>query len=254
MKKFILSLTMIILTFVACAAFSACGDGDGEAGVAAESITFSETTIKFDSGATKELTYTVQPEDATVKIEISDSTVVKYENGTLTALTAGTATVKAYSSVDKSVYSECNVTVNMPSGYVLYTDANCKFAYPSSWTKNTVAGTTVAYASGAANVNLTTENKSNAYFSASASMFQSTIETTYKLLNYTVKFNSCTVDKNNYAGYTRVHVVYDYTLNGTRIYQEQMILNSGNKTCVLTVTGATATQTETIFSQFVGKN
>ena len=241
------------------------GDGgkDTPTEVKAESITLSETAVTLDSKGTQALTCTVVPQDAKVKTEISDKTVVKYENGTLTALTAGTATVKVYSEVDNSVYAECAVTVNAPEGYKVYTSADCKFVYPSSWSKTSVSGTIVAYASasGTSNVNLTAETKNNTYFTASSDKFKNVIISTYKSIGYTATFTNCTVDKTNYAGYERVHVVYDYSVSsgasnlGT-FHQEQMILNSGTKTYVLTVTYSANSydknQPDTIFSEFVG--
>ena len=254
-NKFIAVLALAVLTVVACFAFSACG-------VKAESITLSEETVVLDSGATQELVCTLQPENATVKVEISDKSVVKYENDTLTALTAGTATVKVVSTVDESVYAECAVTVKLPEGYSQYTSEDCKFAYPSSWSKYSATGAIVAYRnndSGSANVNLVSEKKNNAYFRASAETFKNAIKNSLSSA-YSINFTNCTVDKTTYAGYERVHVVYDYTISmgaiSNTLHQEQMILHSGDKTFVLTVTFTTSvyneTQASTIFSEFAG--
>ena len=251
--KYVLALSVAVLAVIACIGFTACNMG-----VAAESIAFNETEVMLESKGTHSLTYTVQPENATVKVKVSDETIVKYEEGTLTALTAGETTVIVYSTVDDTVYSECAVTVNTPSGYSAYTNRNCKFVYPSSWIRQTTPGTEVAYfdMNTSSNVNLTSEKKNNAYFNAKASDFQNTITTTYRLMGFSVTFTDCTVSKDKYLGYNRVHVVYDYSVSGLgSIHQEQMVLNSGDKTYVLTVTDNSSgaqNRIATIFSEFVG--
>ena len=255
LNKFIAVLALTVLAVAACFSLSACG-------VKAESITLSEEAVVLDSNATHELVCTLQPENATVKVEISDKSVVKYEDNTLTAMTAGTATVKVVSTVDESVYAECAVTVNLPEGYEQYTGDDCKFAYPSSWSKFTASGAIVAYrnnSSGSANVNLVSEKKNNTYFRASAETFKTAIKNSLSSA-YSVNFTNCTVEKTTHAGYDRVRVVYDYTLSmgaiSSVMHQEQMILHSGDKTFILTVTYTSSNydenQVNTIFSEFAG--
>lgn len=252
-KKCVSALALVVLTALMCTGLAACG-------VKAESITLSQSEVSLQSKGTQELTYTVQPENAKVKIEISDKTVVKYENNTLTALTAGEATVKVCAA-NGEVYGECAVTVSAPEGYTAYTYSGCKFVYPSSWKKSSAAGTAANFTgSGNSSVNLVTESKNTAYFRASADTFKNTLVNSYSGMGYTATFTNCTVDKSDYLGYTRVHVVYDYTLSrGTvsaELHQEQMILNSGNNTYILTVSynasNLDQSQTDTVFSEFVG--
>ena len=254
LNKLIAVLALTVLAVIACFSFSACG-------VKAESITLSEEEVVLESKATKELVCTLQPENATVKVEISDKSVVKYEDNTLTAMTAGTATVKVVSTVDESVYAECAVTVKLPEGYTQYTSADCKFAYPSTWSKTSATGTIVAYqnAGGSPNVNLVSEKKNNAYFKASAETFKAAIKNGLSSA-YSINFTNCTVEKTTYAGYERVRVVYDYTLSSfagsSTLHQEQMILHSGDKTFILTATypanNYDENQLNTIFSEFAG--
>ena len=254
-NKFIAVLALTVLTVIACLGFSACG-------VKAESITLSAEEVVLESKATQELVCTLQPENATVKVEITDNSVVAYENNTLTALTAGKATVKVVSTVDESVYAECFVTVKLPEGYTQHTSGDCKFAYPSSWSKYNASGAIVAYRnnnSGSANVNLVSEKKNNAYFKANADTFKNAIKNSLSSA-YSINFTNCTVDKTTYAGYERVHVVYDYTISmgaiSSTLHQEQMILHSGDKTYILTVTFNVSVhdqdQINTIFSEFAG--
>ncbi len=250
MKKFIIAFVLTIFAALSCFAFTACG-------VKAESIEFNETSVTLESNASQGFKCTVQPENARVKISISDSTVVSYEKGVLTALTAGTAVVKVYSPDDEGIYAECNVTVNTPKNYVSYKNSDCKFVVPSSWSRFTVQGAEVAFrnAANSSNINLVSESKNNSYFTASARKFKNTITEAYEQSGYSVQFTDCKVDKSKYLGYDRVHIVYNYSLSGKDIHQEQMILTSGEKTYILTLTydhTPVASQVETIFSEFVG--
>ncbi|MDE7168058.1 MAG: Ig-like domain-containing protein [Clostridia bacterium] len=254
LNKLIAVLALTVLAVIACLSFSACG-------VKAESITLSAEEVVLESKATQELVCTLQPENATVKVEISDKSVVKYEDNTLTAMSAGTATVKVVSTVDASVYAECAVTVKLPEGYAQYTSADCKFAYPASWTKTSATGVIVAYRNSVntANINLVSEKKNNTYFRASADTFKNAIKNSLSSA-YSINFTNCTVEKTTHAGYERVRVIYDYTLSmgaiSNTMHQEQMILHSGDKTFILTVTyNASAydeTEVNTVFSEFAG--
>ena len=253
MKKFVLALSLAIVTAIACMCFGAC-----EKVIAAESITLSEQTVTLNSKATQTLTYTAQPENATVKVEISDPTVVKYEDDTLTALTAGTATVKVYSTADSSVYAECTVKVNVPEGYkgvgrVGLDNHECHYVYPASWVS--FGAEEYRDMETGSNVNLVSESKNDAYFFVSAETYKKAITDQYEAWGVAVTFTDCKVSRSDYLGFKRVHIVYDYsiaTINGA-FHQEQMILHSGEYTYILTVTNATAEQTETIFSEFVGR-
>ena len=68
-------------------------------------------------GKTETLTATVEPEEATdptVRWTAVPEGIVSVENGTVTALNAGTATVRAESFSNPGVYDECEVTVISP--------------------------------------------------------------------------------------------------------------------------------------------
>lgn len=68
-------------------------------------------------GKTETLTATVEPEEATdrsVRWTAVPDGIVSVENGTVTALNAGTATVRAESVSNPGVYDECEVTVISP--------------------------------------------------------------------------------------------------------------------------------------------
>lgn len=70
-----------------------------------------------EDGKTATLTATVEPEEATdrsVRWTAVPDGIVSVENGTVTALKAGTATVRAESVSNPGVYDECEVTVISP--------------------------------------------------------------------------------------------------------------------------------------------
>ena len=70
-----------------------------------------------EDGKTETLTATVEPEEATdrsVRWTAVPDGIVSVENGTVTALNAGTATVRAESVSNPGVYDECEVTVISP--------------------------------------------------------------------------------------------------------------------------------------------
>ncbi len=70
-----------------------------------------------EDGKTETLTAAVEPEEATdrsVRWTADPDGIVSVENGTVTALNAGTATVRAESVSNPGVYDECEVTVISP--------------------------------------------------------------------------------------------------------------------------------------------
>ena len=70
-----------------------------------------------EAGKTATLTATVEPQEATdptVRWTAVPEGIVSVENGTVTALNAGTATVRAESVSNPGVYDECEVTVISP--------------------------------------------------------------------------------------------------------------------------------------------
>lgn len=89
-------------------------------------ITLSSTSATLKKGDTKQLTATVSPSDATNKSVTWTSNNTKVatvnDNGLVTAVGKGTATIKATSVADSSVYASCSVTVSVPvSGVSLNT-------------------------------------------------------------------------------------------------------------------------------------
>ena len=80
--------------------------------VAVESVTLNKTTLTMDIGDEETLTATVAPNNATNKTvtwSSSDNAVATVENGKVTAIAAGTATITAKAG-DKT--DTCSVTVN----------------------------------------------------------------------------------------------------------------------------------------------
>lgn len=83
-----------------------------------ESITLDKTSLELAVGETEQLTATVKPDDATdknVTWTSSDESVAKVDNGKVTAIKSGKATITA-KCCGKTV--ECAVTVTVPTGAV----------------------------------------------------------------------------------------------------------------------------------------
>lgn len=80
-----------------------------------EAISLNETTLNIYKNQTADLTVTYNPtytdSDKTITWETSDNTVAKVENGKVTGLKAGTATITAKSSVAGVSDKTCTVTV-----------------------------------------------------------------------------------------------------------------------------------------------
>ncbi len=83
--------------------------------IAVESITFDESSLSLLVGDSKTLTATVSPENAdnkTVTWSSSDEAIATVdENGKVTAVAAGTATIKASANDGSGMKAECEVTV-----------------------------------------------------------------------------------------------------------------------------------------------
>ena len=80
--------------------------------VSVSSVSLNKTTLTLTEGESETLTATVKPDNATDKTvawSSSDASVAKVENGKVTAVKAGTATITAKAG-DKS--ATCTVTVN----------------------------------------------------------------------------------------------------------------------------------------------
>ena len=82
--------------------------------VLVETVSLSETTLTLVEGETKVLTAEIAPADAenqSVTWSTSDKSVVTVEDGTVTAIKAGEATVTVTANDKGSVKAECKVTV-----------------------------------------------------------------------------------------------------------------------------------------------
>ena len=118
MKKGLLTMLVALACATTCAfALPACDNGEpGENGgaqtIAIESVTLNKTELTLDVGGEETLTATVSPDDATDKAVTwsSDNTAVAtVENGKVTAVSAGTATITAKAGGKSAT---CSVTVN----------------------------------------------------------------------------------------------------------------------------------------------
>ena len=78
----------------------------------AETVALNKTELSLTVGGEETLTATVTPEGTAVTWSSSDETVAKVENGKVTALKAGSATIKATTA--GGAEANCTVTVNQP--------------------------------------------------------------------------------------------------------------------------------------------
>ena len=82
------------------------------------------------------------------------------------------------------------------------------------------------------------QNKSNELFNVESNYYKNLLESQYKQLGYTVTFHNYEFKK--YDNNKALRVVMDYTLStyagSVRMYQEQYIRNSSNKSLALTLT------------------
>lgn len=89
-------------------------EGEAPADVPVSAITLSQTSQSLKVGESVTLTAEVTPEDATnpaVEWTTSDANVATVENGTITAVAAGSATITATSTDGSGISASCAVTV-----------------------------------------------------------------------------------------------------------------------------------------------
>ena len=94
------------------------------------SVTLDKSSLILAVGETSVLTATVKPDNATDKTiswSSSDPSVVKVDNGKLTALKVGTAVV---SVIAANFSASCSVTVNKPNNILYYTSSDGNVVKP----------------------------------------------------------------------------------------------------------------------------
>lgn len=99
-----------------------------KAATAVESVSLNESALSMNTGDTANLTATVTPAEANQNVvwSTSNSEVATVENGVVTAVAAGTTTIKATSASDETKFAECEVTVAAKSDYSNAYLAYCK--------------------------------------------------------------------------------------------------------------------------------
>ncbi|MCM1543810.1 MAG: Ig-like domain-containing protein [Ruminococcus sp.] len=101
----------------------------------AESITISENELTLAENEQTTLTAAILPEDAQSKDVIwksSDESVAKVENGIITAISKGTATITAISAINENVFAECKVEVlRKVTGITLNQTSDSLYIYDS---------------------------------------------------------------------------------------------------------------------------
>ena len=111
-----------------------CGGKTAECSVTvtvpASSVTLDKTYLSLSVGETAQLTATVKPDDATDKTVVwssSDESIAKVDNGKVTALKIGFATVTATAA---SFSVSCKVTVIHPDNIIYYTSTDGNIVKP----------------------------------------------------------------------------------------------------------------------------
>ena len=181
------------------------------------SISLNYTSITLQEGETKQLTATVSPSSASQSVTwsvVSGSIYASVSSsGLVTAKTAGTATVRATSAVNSSVYKDCTVTVTEPvlppgtwSGNTVTigdnaTSSTSKAPYNNYWTYST---TQMLYSP--AEIGKSGTINSIAFKVASASSFTTTALKVY--LGHRSSLFSSTTD---YMTSSNLTLVYDGT-------------------------------------------
>lgn len=112
-----------------------------------DSVTVTPATATLKIGETEALTAEVLPADATDKTvtwSSSDEKVATVDkNGKVTAVAAGTATIKAVSNADDTIYGSCEVTVTKNTYAVTVKSNNNAYGTASANVKEAAEGDTV---------------------------------------------------------------------------------------------------------------
>lgn len=123
-KKLLLTVLAFVCAIICAFGLVACGEtpdnsdgGDQTQTVAVESVTLNKTTLTLEVGSEETLTATVAPDNATNKdvtwSVVPASIVTVDNNGKVTAVAAGTATVTATTVNNKT--ATCSITVKTPA-------------------------------------------------------------------------------------------------------------------------------------------
>lgn len=114
MKKIWKALAVLTAIALFGSAFTACkSDDDGDDDVSVTGVSLDKTVAELEVGGTLALTATVEPANATnknVSWSSSDVKVATVENGTVTAVAAGTADITV-KTADGGKEATCTITV-----------------------------------------------------------------------------------------------------------------------------------------------
>ena len=186
------------------------------------SVSLDKTSLELTEGETAQLTATVEPEDASnknVTWESSNTNVATVNNGEVTAVSAGTATITA-TTVDQSKTATCEVTVK-PAEYTVTVLTDGKGSASAS-PATAAAGTTVT---------LTAKPDSG-----------------YRLAHWEVVEGDVTISGNSFtmpAENVTVRAVFSPVVNIPDTYDIDLIVGEGGE-AKLSLTNASAGSTITV--------
>lgn len=242
MKKTLISLLTLMLLLYAVFGLAACGQK-----IDVESVSFEKKFVSLASKGSEALAYTVLPEKASNKkadVEVADNTVVKYENGTIKAVSSGTTTITV-TTADGNKTDVCTVTVALPEGYSLHENAYMKLIYPTSYFKDSSAAGILFQKSATEtlpNFSFTIEDKNLAYNILTASQYKAELETMYSQMGLSATVSTPVITTPKVNNQDCVKVTVESVVAGMSFYQEMYIIHTSAKTCSLTFTGNSQSQ------------
>ena len=113
----VIAMFLSAISFISCKKSEEGGGSGSSSSVAVTSVSLNKTTLSMSVGGTEILTATVLPEKATNKTvtwESSNKAVATVSNGTVTAISEGSATITV-KSADGKKSAKCEVTVKASS-------------------------------------------------------------------------------------------------------------------------------------------
>ena len=117
MKRMIAMMAVVfsVAMFASCSDDDEGGNGDGNGDtISVESVTLTPNTLNLKVGETATLDVTITPAnatDTTVVWDTSDETIATVENGVVTAVAEGSATITVRANGGEDITATCSVTV-----------------------------------------------------------------------------------------------------------------------------------------------
>ncbi|MBR4461089.1 MAG: Ig-like domain-containing protein, partial [Erysipelotrichaceae bacterium] len=131
--------------------------------VTVTSLQFTDSSVTVAKGASKNLSYTILPSNATIQDltwSSSNTSVVTISNGRITGVNQGTATVTATTTDGSNQSATCTVTVTVPAESITMTESSVRI--PVNGTRTLIY---TIYPSNASNTDVVWSSSSSTYVS-----------------------------------------------------------------------------------------